>query len=126
MAARSRTSLPVILQDAIEKLPARRLSDDPFTRMIGSIFAGAALFYQAERGRNPKVKSYADALVHVASCASVGYGDRYAVTPVGRIIGSAVTSIIPATGLARRKETQKRILAALEKILAALERRART
>ena len=133
------TSAMHILENVerIESWATKTFSDEPFSKLIGMVLTGAALFYKAEVDHNPKVKSYADALVYVSTCASVGYGDIFAVTPAGKLIGSAVMTVGPAMAnaaflggrLAREhereeaEETQKKILSALEKILAALEKK---
>ncbi|HZU95684.1 MAG TPA: potassium channel family protein [Planctomycetota bacterium] len=109
-------------------------NDEPFTKLVALVGLGAALFYKAEVGKNPKVNSYWDALVYVSTCASVGYGDIFAHTPVGKAIGSIVMTIGPAMAnaafdgsakeRAREAEEQKKIqlelLATMKEILAEL------
>ena len=46
---------------------------DPMGSVLAAVLGGAWLFYKAERGHNPKVKSYYDALVYVSTNLSVGY-----------------------------------------------------
>jgi voltage-gated potassium channel len=120
--------------EKIEALATRTFTDEPFTKLVGTVLTGALLFYRAEFGHNPKVKSYADALVYISTCASVGYGDIFAVTPAGKLIGSAMMTVGPAMAnaaflggkLAREQEraeaeaTQQKILVTLERILAEL------
>ena len=89
--------LPVQIQEAIESWATKTFSDEPFTKLIGMVLTGAALFYRAERGHNPKVKTYADALVYISTCASVGYGDIFAQTETGKLIGTAVMTVGPAS-----------------------------
>jgi hypothetical protein len=60
------------------------------------VTGGAALFYWAEAGANPMVKSYWDALHYVATALSVGYANIFPVTPIGKIVGAAVMTIGPA------------------------------
>jgi hypothetical protein len=69
---------------------------DPFDAMIGMVAGGAFLFYLAEVGRNPKVRSYWDALVFISTCASVGYADVFARTPTGKALATAVMTFGPA------------------------------
>ena len=45
-------------------------------------------FYQAEKGVNPKINTFIDALYYITTCASVGYADIFAVTQKGRAIAS--------------------------------------
>lgn len=119
-------------------------NDEPFTKLVALVGVGAALFYKAELGHNPKVNSYWDALVYVSTCCSVGYGDIFAHTPTGKAIGSVVMTIGPAMANAafdgsareRRKaeeaqqraiETQaslqRELLATMREILAELKAR---
>ena len=128
-------NLPVLWEEKIEQWATKTFSDEPFTKLLGMVLTGAALFYKAEVGHNPKVNSYYDALVYVSTCASVGYGDIFAVTPAGKLIGSAVMTVGPAMAnaaflggrLAREnereaaQETQKQILATLQQILTKLD-----
>ncbi len=59
--------------------------------------ATAALaFYTAEKASNPKINSYVDAFYYIATCASVGYADVFAVTQTGRSIASLVMIVGPA------------------------------
>jgi hypothetical protein len=87
------------------------------------------VFYLAERGRNPKVNDIWDALVYTSTCLSVGYGDIFARTPIGKILGSALMTIGPAMAAktldgparGRQDQTQQQILETLRQILARLE-----
>lgn len=69
---------------------------DPMGSVLATVLGGAWLFYKAERGHNPKVKSYYDALVYVSTNLSVGYSDIFAKTPRGKAIGSALMTYGPA------------------------------
>jgi hypothetical protein len=93
------------------------------------IFATAAaiIFYYAERGHNPKVTDYYDALVYCTTNLSVGYSDIFARTPLGKLVGSILMTFGPAlSGAAldgpreQGDDTQKEILATLQQILARL------
>ena len=64
--------------------------------MLGTVAGAAYLFYRAEVGKNPKVKSYYDALIYVSTCLSVGYGDIFAHTDAGKLIGTALMTYGPA------------------------------
>jgi hypothetical protein len=57
---------------------------------------GAALFYWAESGANPAVRSYWDGLHYVSTALSVGYANIFPVTPLGKVIGALVMTIGPA------------------------------
>jgi H+/gluconate symporter-like permease len=108
--------------------------DHPFSKLASLVALGAVLFYRAETGKNPKCKSYMDALVYVSTCASVGYGDIFAQTPVGKAVGSLMMTVGPAmanaafVGHSRVREServealavQQQILSTLQEILARL------
>jgi hypothetical protein len=118
----------------LEQWARETFNDEPFTKLVALVGLGSALFYKAEVGKNPKVNSYWDALVYVSTCASVGYGDIFAHTPIGKAIGSIVMTIGPAMAnaafdgsskeRAREAEEQKKIqlelLATMKEILAEL------
>jgi voltage-gated potassium channel len=72
------------------------VSRDPFDALLVTVVGGAFLFYLAERGKNPKVNSYVDALLFLSTCVSVGYADVFACTPTGKAIASAVMTFGPA------------------------------
>ena len=63
---------------------------------VVTVLGGSFLFYVAEKGHNPKVTSYWDALVFISTCLSVGYADIFARTPAGKAIASAVMTFGPA------------------------------
>jgi hypothetical protein len=72
------------------------VSEDPFDATVATVLGGAFLFYVAEKGHNPKVVTYWDALVFVSTCMSVGYADVFARTPAGKAIASAIMTFGPA------------------------------
>jgi hypothetical protein len=72
------------------------MAKDPFDATVITVVAGAFLFYVAERGKNPKVQTYWDALVFISTCLSVGYSDIFARTPAGQAIATAVMTFGPA------------------------------
>jgi len=69
---------------------------DAFDATAATVLGGAFLFYLAEKGHNPKVTTYWDALVFISTCMSVGYADIFARTPAGKAIASAIMTIGPA------------------------------
>lgn len=69
---------------------------DPMGTVLATVLGGAWLFYKAERGHNPKVNSYYDALVYVSTNLSVGYSDIFAKTTRGKAIGSVLMTYGPA------------------------------
>ena len=68
---------------------------------------GAALFYWAESGANPAVRSYWDGLHYVSTALSVGYANIFPVTPLGKVIGALVMTIGPALSARALDEAQR-------------------
>jgi hypothetical protein len=71
-------------------------ASDPMGSVLATVLGGAWLFYKAEHGHNPNVKSFYDALVYVSTNLSVGYCDIFAKTTRGKAIGSALMAYGPA------------------------------
>jgi hypothetical protein len=69
---------------------------EPANAILLTVLGTAAAFYVAERGRNPKVSSFYDALVYAATNLSVGYSDIFAKTPGGKAIGALLMTYGPA------------------------------
>jgi voltage-gated potassium channel len=69
---------------------------EPANAIVLTVLGAAAAFYVAERGENPKVTSYYDALVYAATNMSVGYSDIFAKTPGGKAVGSLLMTYGPA------------------------------
>lgn len=112
------------------------LTRDPLDSLAATVLGGTYLFYLAEKGKNPKVTSFWDALVFITTCLSVGYDDVFARTDAGKAIASFVMTFGPtlsaraldAPAVEQAKESaeaiavQKAILAKLDAIHAALEK----
>jgi H+/gluconate symporter-like permease len=123
-------------EEALEQWAQNAFSDEPFTKLITVVGLGAFLFYKAEHGVNPKVNSIWDAMIYTSTCASVGYGDIFAQTPLGKAIGSFIMTVGPAMAnaalaggqLAREAQhqtaeaTQQQILSTMQQILAELKK----
>ncbi len=73
---------------------------NPLDSAFGFLGAAAAAFYAAEKDANPKITTYVDAFYYIATCASVGYADVFAITQSGKAIASLVMVVGP--GLADR------------------------
>lgn len=109
---------------------------DPLDSIAATVLGGAYLFYLAEKGKNPKVESFWDALVFISTSLSVGYDDVFARTDAGKAIGAFVMTFGPslsaraldppaaeeAAAGAEAGAVQKAILARLDAIHAALEK----
>jgi voltage-gated potassium channel len=72
------------------------VTTNPFDALVVTVVGGSFLFFLAERGKNPKVRTYVDALLFISTCLSVGYADVFAVTQAGKAIASAVMTFGPA------------------------------
>lgn len=135
----SATFEPVTLQDvksAIGRLipggldsASARLAEHPFRNTASLVGLSTMLFYMAERGHNPKVNSIFDASIYCSTCLNVGYGDIYAVTPTGKLIGTMlmtvgpglVTKVTDGVRSAQASATQQKIADTLQEILAQLQ-----
>lgn len=116
---------------------------DPMGTLAATVVSAAAVFYAAEKGKNPKVRSFHDALVFVSTSFSVGYSDIFAKTKVGKLVASFVMTLGPSlsaraldapdTGGAREKDTsvdelvasQRALTASVEALVRALTTRER-
>jgi hypothetical protein len=103
---------------------AAGLRDRPAVNTAALVAASSALFYAAERDHNPKVNDIFDASIYCSTCLSVGYGDIFAKTPLGKIIGTTLMTIGPALSgamLDGKKtddtQVQQQILTTLQGIL---------
>jgi Ion channel len=72
------------------------LERDPMDANLEFLGIAAWVFYQAEKGVNPKVKTYIDAFYYISTCASVGYADIFAATQTGRAVAALVMIVGPA------------------------------
>ena len=71
-------------------------TEDPMNAVVFTVLLGSAALYAAERGKNPKITSFYDALIYVSTNLSVGYSDIFAKTEAGKTIGSALMAYGPA------------------------------
>lgn len=69
---------------------------DPLGTLSTAVLSAAAVFYAAEKGKNPKVRTFHDALVFVSTSFSVGYSDIFARTPIGKLVASCVMTFGPS------------------------------
>jgi hypothetical protein len=119
------------IDEAKQKL-RQGFTDDPMGTTASTVLVASWLFYKAEKGHNPKVNSFYDALVFVSTNLSVGYSDIFAKTPAGKAIASTLMTVGPSMATRFMDEpghgdsdaTSRAIVDRLDKILEALEKRA--
>ena len=105
------------------------LDQSPMASTAAVVGASTVLFYALERGRNPKVNDIFDAMVYTSTCLSVGYGDIFAKTPLGKVLGSTLMTFGPALAARtldgaeteQRHAVQTEVLGTLKRILESLE-----
>ena len=139
LAALAAASEPDFGKEALARLKSgirEKYRDDPMGSTVTTVIVASWLFYRAERGHNPKVQSYYDALVYVSTNLSVGYSDIFARTPAGKAIGTALMTFGPAmsasvleepaaANAAKKSDADtKAVVERLDRILAVLEQRA--
>lgn len=133
LAALAAASEPDLGRGALERLKRgvrERQAEDPMGTAAATVLAASWLFYRAERGTNPKVRSFYDALVHVSTSLSVGRDGDFASTSTGKALTSAVATVGPAMAArlfdepraaAKGEADTQAIVERLDRILAALE-----
>ena len=102
-----------------------RLTAAPSRDTAAVVVASSVVFYLAERDHNPKVNDVFDAMVYCSTCLSVGYGDIFARTPVGKLVGTILMTLGPAltsktldgNADAAAESAQAEILASLRTLL---------
>ena len=72
------------------------VAKDPLDATLVTVAVASALFYRFEKGKNPKVKTFGDALEFVTTNLSVGYCDIFAQTEEGKLVTSAIMTFGPA------------------------------
>jgi hypothetical protein len=111
---------------------AGKLAESPCRNTASVVGLSTVLFYLLEKNRNPKVNDVWDAMVYCSTCLSVGYGDIFARTPLGKILGSALMTMGPAMAAKtlegeaeeKRDAVQEELLETMRKILTKIEGRA--
>src|SRR6478752_1841087 len=117
-------SVPENFGEELERW-AGKLAESPCRNTASVVGLSTVLFYLFEKNRNPKVNDVWDAMVYCSTCLSVGYGDIFAKTPLGKILGSALMTMGPALSGAtldgqsvkKKEELQQEILSTLRQIL---------
>jgi Ion channel len=83
-------------KDRLEHQVLDAVERNPLDLAMAFLSSASAAFYAAEKGVNPKIETYTDAFYYIATCASVGYADIFAVTQAGRAIAALVMIVGPA------------------------------
>jgi hypothetical protein len=109
---------------------AAKLGVQPCTNSFAVVLASALLFYKLEKGHNSKVNDIYDAMIYTSTCMSVGYGEIFARTPGGKIIGTLLMTLGPSlVGKALSGHGEKpdasntEIVQSLQKILEELKKK---
>jgi hypothetical protein len=84
----------------LEEAMRETLRDDPIRALAVVVLGGGWLFWMAERGANPRVRSPLDAIVFVSTCLSVGYHNVFPVTALGKVVATLVMTYGPALAAA--------------------------
>lgn len=105
-----------------------KFAQQPCQNTLTALGAAALVFYQAEKGSNPKVNTIFDALEYCASSLSVGYTNIYPRTPLGKLVATLLMTFGPAMASSILKgppaadPTPSKMLATLEEILHVLRK----
>ena len=83
-------------KDEYEKRFLDWVNANPLEANVEFLGLAAWAFYQAEKGVNPKIRTYVDAFYYISTCASVGFADMFAATQAGRTIAAIVMMLGPS------------------------------
>ncbi len=83
-------------KDALENEWVSWANHRPLDAAFTFLGSAALAFYQAEKDANLKVATYTDAFYYIATCASVGYADIFAVTQTGNAVAALVMIVGPS------------------------------
>jgi hypothetical protein len=130
LAALAAATEPDLGRGVLERLKGgirAKYDDDPMGTTVTTALVASFLFYRAERGQNPKVTSFYDALVYVTTSLSVGYSDIFPKTEAGKTIASALMTIGPAMAAGVLDEPNERgemraVVERLDRLITTLER----
>ncbi|MBX7191630.1 MAG: hypothetical protein K1X94_06215 [Sandaracinaceae bacterium] len=95
LASAPRGTFPTTI-DELGTLVRGQVESDPMRATLTTVLAASVIFYRAERGVNPKVERFEDALVFCTTCLSVGYSDIFARTPTGKAVASFLMTFGPS------------------------------
>ncbi len=83
-------------KDEYEKRFRDWINANPLDANVEFLGLASWAFYQAEKGINPRIKTYVDSFYYISTCASVGFADMFAVTQAGRTIAAIVMMVGPS------------------------------
>lgn len=83
-------------KDDLEKRALDWVHANPLDANFEFLAGCAWVFYRAEKGQNPRIQTFIDSFYYIATCASVGYADIFAVTQTGRAVAALVMVVGPA------------------------------
>ncbi|MDI1442997.1 ion channel [Polyangium sp. 6x1] len=69
---------------------------DPLDTLLVSVLGGAYLFWLAEKDKNPRCRTFWDAVVFVSTCLSVGYDNKFAETESGKALAAFLMTFGPS------------------------------
>jgi hypothetical protein len=101
-----RGATPLTLR-ALEDRFREAARSDPLNALLSLVGGASVLFYWAERGKNPKVRTLTDAVLFITTCLSVGYADVFAKTETGKAIAAFVMTLGPAMSSAALDEGKR-------------------
>ena len=82
--------------DAIKDKLRKLVTDDPIDSLLATVLGGGLLFYELERGKNPRCNTYWDAVLYVATSLSVGFDDIFPKTQAGNALAALIQTFGPA------------------------------
>lgn len=116
-------------RDELQVAWLEKIAHHPIESLGSFLLSTSAAFYLAERGVNPKINTFVDAVYYISTCLSVGYADIFAQTQTGKLIATLVMTLGPSltTRVFDQPEPpaepgQAEVIARLEAILEELRR----
>ena len=64
-------------------------ADNPLEALVTLVLGSSLAFYKAEKGTNPAVDTYDDAVYYISTCLSVGYANIFPVTQAGKFVAAS-------------------------------------
>ncbi|HYN87454.1 MAG TPA: potassium channel family protein, partial [Ardenticatenaceae bacterium] len=83
-------------REALELRLVNLLTETPLEANAAFLLSCSVAFLAAERGANPSVKTFVDALYYISTCLQTGYADVFPVTQAGKAIATLAMTVGPA------------------------------